>query len=204
MNLRETKFAVIDLETTGLKKNDEILAIAIVPMVGVKIYPGEVYYTLVKPKKFKIESCKFHGIEPRMLKDAPEFSEIVDTLYYNLNGKILVGFSVDFDYEILKTHMIREKKNLECKTLDVVNLEYTISELSSNSLTYEKLTFENLAKRYGLKISYRHNALSDAFTTAQIFQIQLLKLLKYGINSTNKLFEIYNECINKRIRFFIT
>lgn len=204
MNLKETKFAVIDLETTGLKKDDEILAVAVVPMTGVRIYPGEAYYTLVKPKRFRIESCKFHGIDPKMLKEAPEFSEIANTLHYNLNGRILVGFSVDFDYEILKIHLSKEKINLVCKTLDVVNLECIILELSSNSVRYEELTFENLAKKYGLKVSHRHNALFDAFTTAQIFQLQLLKLLKFGIRSTTKLFEIYDECVDKRIRFFIT
>ncbi len=39
-------------------------------------------------------------------------------------------------------------------------------------------------------MSYRHNALADAFITAQIFQIQLLKILKYGIKTIDKLFEL--------------
>ncbi|MCS7122031.1 MAG: 3'-5' exonuclease [Archaeoglobaceae archaeon] len=202
MTLRKTNFAVIDLETTGLKKGDEILAIAIVPMTGVKIYPGEVYYSLIRPKKFKFETCKFHGIDPKMLKDAPEFSEVAKIIYSNLSKKILVGYSVDFDYRILRIHLNREKLDLECKTLDVANLEYMISEIFGTPAKYEELTFESIAKKYGLEVKYRHNALSDAFITAQIFQNQLLKLLKHKIDSTAKLFEIYDESISRKIRFF--
>jgi hypothetical protein len=45
-------------------------------------------------------------------------------------------------------------------------------------------------KGYDLKQYYRHNAAADAFFAAQIFQIQMRKLLALGIESAEEVVQL--------------
>ncbi len=47
---------------------------------------------------------------------------------------------------------------------------------------------------YGLKEYFRHNALSDAFFAAQIFQMQLDRLWHAGIRTTDELIRAEKKC----------
>ncbi|MEM0353532.1 MAG: 3'-5' exonuclease, partial [Archaeoglobaceae archaeon] len=77
MNLREAKFASIDLETTGLNvEKDEIIAIGIVPIQGLTILASQSFYSLVKSKRSTLKAMKIHGISDDILKNAPSFEEI--------------------------------------------------------------------------------------------------------------------------------
>jgi DNA polymerase-3 subunit epsilon len=49
------------------------------------------------------------------------------------------------------------------------------------------LSFESMMERYAIKESYRHNALADAFFSAQMFQKQLLYLSERGVVTLGQL-----------------
>lgn len=201
MELRKAKFAVVDLETTGLNpKKDEILSIAIVPMTGLTIEIGKSKYFLLKPRKFRVESVTFHGLNPNALKSAPTFEEIAGEILDSLKGRVVVGHSVNFDCNFLKRKFREIDKEFECVALDIAALESVLAEMVGESVCFEDLTLDSLAKKYNMKTSYRHNAVVDALLAAQIFQIQLMKLLKYGINTLEKLIEVYELALDKRLR----
>jgi DNA polymerase-3 subunit epsilon len=182
MDLKNTKFCVIDLETTGLDiKTDEVIAFACVPVQELKLLVNNAYYTLIKPEKYNIESMRYHGISMDDLKNAPPFKEVAHQILKSLDG-IIVGHSVEFDY--------RFEKWLAKKT-DNPELD---------------LSIEKLMNRYGLNDYYRHNAFADAFFTAQIFQFETLKLSQHGIDSAKKILKIVTEAKysnnNNNVRFF--
>lgn len=190
MNIRKTQFVSIDLETTGLnQKKDEILAIGAVPISGTRILAGKSYYRLVKPDRFRIDTIRIHGLNPKELENAPKFSDIAHEVFSLIEGKIIVGYAVEMDYGFLKRAFKKEGYRLKNQTLDIIDLERGICYILGEKLPHE-MTLDNLARKYGVKTSYRHNALADAFITAQIFQIQLLRTIKYGIKSTEKLYEL--------------
>ncbi|WP_290624497.1 exonuclease domain-containing protein [Archaeoglobus sp. UBA230] len=190
MNIREANFISIDLETTGLnQKKDEILAIGAVPILGTRIMAGESYYTLVRPSKFRIDTIRIHGLNPKELENAPNFSEIAEEVFRLIKGRIIVGYAVEIDYNFLKRAFKIEGYKLKNQTLDVIDLERAVCYILGERPISE-MTLDNLAEKYGIKTPYRHNALADAFITAQIFQIQLLRSIKYGIKTIDKLFEL--------------
>ncbi len=161
MNLKDTKFCVIDLETTGLNtKTDEMIAFACVPVHELKLLVNNAYYTLVKPEKYNIKSMKYHGISIDDLKNAPTFKEVAYKILETLDG-IIVGHSVEFDYRFLKKSFkkigIKFKKNI----IDIVLIEKWLAK-KNNDLELD-LTIEGLMNRYGLNDYYRHNAFADAF-----------------------------------------
>jgi DNA polymerase-3 subunit epsilon len=190
MQLRETKFAAIDLETTGLNlKGDEILAVGIVPMDGTKILANEAYYTLINPKKFKIDTIKIHGLDPSGLKDAPRFEDVAGEIYRKIKDRILVGYAVEIDISFLKRALSDAGYELKNKYIDIIQVELALNERLGERYAWEDLTLDTLIRRYSIKSSFRHNALADAFFAAQIFQIQLVKIIKYGINTFEKFEE---------------
>jgi DNA polymerase III subunit epsilon len=203
MDLKNTKFCVVDLETTGLNiKTDEVIAFACIPVQELKLLVNNAYYTLIKPEKYNIESMKYHGISLDDLKNAPSFKEVAPKVFKALDG-IIVGHSVEFDYRFLKKSFkeigIKFKKNI----IDIVLIEKWLAK-KTNNIELD-LTIEGLMNRYGLNDYYRHNAFADAFFTAQIFQIETLKLSRYGIDSAKKILKIMNKVKysnNNNVRLF--
>lgn len=191
MDLKDTKFCVIDLETTGLNvKRDEIIAFACVPVQELKLLVNNAYYTLVKPEKYKIESMKYHGISINDLKKAPSFNEIANNILKTLDG-IIVGHSVEFDYMFLKKSFKKIGIKFEKDVIDIILIEKWLAKKEKDIKL--DVTIEGLMNRYGLNDYYRHNAFADAFFTAQIFQFETLKLSRYGIDSAKKILNIVNK-----------
>lgn len=177
----KAEFRIIDLETTGLSpKKDEILSIAIVPMTGWRIHIGDSFYSLIKPEKFNHRSIEYHGICPGDVNNAPSFEKIGRKIHEMLNGKIIVGYATAFDIEFLKRFFrkkLKIKLSLE-RHADISEIEAWIIRKKGIAISY-RLDFDAILKTYGIEPSSRHNALSDAYFTARIFQKQLKKLLEY-------------------------
>ena len=97
-------FAIIDLETTGGNHNSErIIEIGIVLHDG-KNKTGE-YTTLINPEK-EIGGfiSTFTGITNSMVRTAPKFEDVAETLLELLEGKIFVAYNAKFDYNFIKSY----------------------------------------------------------------------------------------------------
>ncbi|WP_456370218.1 3'-5' exonuclease [Geoglobus sp.] len=187
--MRDVNFAVVDVETTGLDlKRDEILSIAVIPMDGLRIMVGNSYHTFVKPESFRISSVKYHGITPDVLEDSPKFCEVADEILKRIEGRVVVGHGVSIDIGFLEKEFDRCGIRVKLqKSLDIAVVERVIGEIFGEKPTREDLTLEALARKYSVPLTYRHSAMADAYIEAQIFQIQMMRLMKYGINSLNAL-----------------
>jgi DNA polymerase-3 subunit epsilon len=86
------------------------------------------------------------------------------------------------------------------KIVDIALIEKWIIDHYGRRRADESLSFDVLLKRYELKEYYRHNALSDAFFSAQIFQIQCMK---HNIDTLEKLMEILRVCSASECAFVI-
>lgn len=90
-------FYVLDTETTGFRKIDEIVQIGIVDKNG-----EVVMNTLVKPTiPMPREVINIHSITDDMLTDAPDFSEIYTRLSVLLAGQPVVAYNMNFDWRLL-------------------------------------------------------------------------------------------------------
>jgi len=185
MILEEVRFCAIDVESTGLDtRHDENIAFASIPMTGGRILAGGSTYTLIRPAEYKIGSMKYHGISGGDLQAAPSFAEASESILKALDG-ILVGHSVEFDYRLLARLFKEVGIKLERETVDIIMLEKWLCRKAGQMCM--DLSFEAMMERYGLKESYRHNALADAFFAAQMFQKQLLHLSERGVVTLSQL-----------------
>lgn len=185
MDLKTAKFYAIDIETTGLDLGkDEIISFACVPIINLKILVRDTFYTLVKPKKYDYKAMRYHGISKDNLMDAPTFEDVSDRILKTLDG-ILVGHTVEFDFQFLKTAFKSLGARFKRDLIDIAMVERWLSlkrEIEGNDLS-----LDNMLATYGLEQYYRHNAAADAFFAAQIFQIQMREMRALGIDSAEKV-----------------
>jgi len=161
LNGRMSLYIYVDVETTGVKANDEIVSIGL-------IYEDKSSYDLVLPsKKIKPKAMAVHHITNEMVKTAPPIKEC-DTfkLLESLNdvNNILIihnaqliytmlektGFS--FKGEIIDTQKSTKHLIPECEYFELQYLRYELKLYKEE---------KDLAQDYSINL-FAHNALSDA------------------------------------------
>lgn len=160
-------YAILDVETTGGKFNEEgIIEIAVYRFDGEKI--TDTFISLVNPEKeihFYVQ--KLTGITNKMVRTAPKFYELAKRLVEITDETIIVAHNVAFDYRVIRTEFSRLGFNFQRPTLDTISLSRTlIPDMSSYSLG-------NLCTAVGIPLSDRHRAHGDARATVKLFQLLL-------------------------------
>lgn len=179
-------YAILDIETTGGKFNEEgITEIAIYKFDGHDIV--DQFISLVNPEKPIQEFVvKLTGINNKMLKNAPKFYEVAKRIIEITKDCILVAHNTSFDYRILITEFDRLGYQYNRNTLCTVELSKALI-LDQPSYSLGKLT-----KSLGIPMTDRHRASGDALATVQLFKLLLEK-------DTNKtIFENTIKYFDKR------
>ena len=162
-------YAVLDIETTGGKYNEEgITEIAIHKFDGLEVI--DQFISLVNPER-DIQPFveNLTGINSKMLKTAPKFHQVAKRIVEITEGTVLVAHNAQFDYRILRTEFRRLGYNFERKTLCTVDLsKKLIPDAESHSLG-------KLVRSLGIAVSDRHRANGDALATLKLFKLLLSK-----------------------------
>ena len=162
-------YAVLDIETTGGKYNEEgITEIAIHKFDGLQVI--DQFISLVNPER-DIQPFveNLTGINSKMLRTAPKFHEVAKRIVEITEGTVIVAHNAQFDYRILRTEFRRLGYNFERKTLCTVDLsKKLIPDAESHSLG-------KLVRSLGIAVSDRHRANGDAIATLKLFKLLLSK-----------------------------
>ena len=159
----------LDVETTGLEKEDRICSVGLIVAEGEKT---ETFYDLVRaPKKVPPAAMAVHHITNEMLKEAPEFGETAAARKLealNDTQTLLVGHNLAFDLQMLGKEGVTWQGGM-IDTLKCVKhlLGGEIEHFSLQYLRYElRLYREETAAAEALGIvPSAHHALSDALHT---------------------------------------
>jgi len=132
--MQRSDWLIMDTETTGLKQSgrnlasyDEIIQIGIIDPHG-----NTVFESLINPIKRRMaqDARDIHGIDFRMLKDAPRFREILPKLSDILNGKLVIAYNAEFEKQMLIQTCakipkeLREANDFQC-TMHCAMSEYS-------------------------------------------------------------------------------
>jgi DNA polymerase-3 subunit epsilon len=162
-------YAILDIETTGGKFNEEgITEIAIYKFDGHTIV--DQFISLVNPEK-EIQAfvVQLTGINNKMLRNAPKFYEVAKRIVEITTDCTLVAHNTTFDYRILGTEFRRLGFEFNRNTLCTVELSKKLI-LDQPSYSLGKLT-----TALGIPITDRHRASGDALATVQLFKLLLEK-----------------------------
>ena len=109
------------------------------------------------------------GINKKMLKNEPKFSDISKKIIDITNNCTLVAHNADFDYRVLRNEFTNIGVNFNRKTLCTIELS---KELLPEQDSY---SLGKLAASLGIKIEKRHRADGDAMATLKLFKMLLEK-----------------------------
>jgi len=158
-------YSVVDIETTGgVQGNNKITEIAVV-----QLQAGEVikqWASLINPERsIPPFITKLTGINAAMVRDAPCFADIADTLRGLLKGSVFVAHNVNFDYSFIRKEYAAIAQTFKMpKLCTVVESRKAFPKLPSYSLG-------NLAAHFELNLTNHHRALADATATAQLLKL---------------------------------
>ncbi len=191
-------YVVFDAEMTGLNyRRDSIIAIGAVRMSGAGIRAGETFYSLVRPiGKMPDETVTVHNITPDDLRTAPDMETVIAGFLDFIRDAVLVGHFLYMDLRFLNGYLKKHHgTRLKNPALDTHNLHEWLSENGSAFRkhfrgTSPKTDLFSVAAYYGIEVDAAHNALVDAFITAQLFQRFLWFFEPSGIYTLDDLLDI--------------
>jgi DNA polymerase III subunit epsilon len=167
---RRARFAVVDLETTGLDpKRDEIISFASVPIEDGRVIVGGVRTAVIRPKRMpEAETIRIHGLRPADLVNAPALPEVLDLILEALAGRVLVAHVAWVERGFLAAAINPAGLRLVAPVLDTAALARRVRGRDRRD-DAEPLPLSEAAAGLGLPVHRPHHAEGDALTTAQLF-----------------------------------
>ena len=160
-------FAIVDIETTGLRvKDDEILQIAVV-LQDWNSEPTHSWSTYVRPPRWLSRDLgphHVHGISRRHLVFALTPAKAIKKFADLTAGRIVVAHNAEFDTSFLRTAAAQQ--NIDLRWQGVVCTLKLSRKLDPQRQQTHKLA--TLCERYGIDLTHAHDALHDATATAQL------------------------------------
>ncbi len=184
----DTKFVVLDTETTGFDVNeDRILSIGALVLQQQSIQPKQAFEVFLKQERYSKESVKIHGIlKHSKIERIPELEALKITLD-SLQNSVLVAHHANYDVKMINNALKRNGlPKLKNKILDTSILySKTLSRKKQQELG-RHFTLDDLAEKYKISKKDRHTALGDAYITAIAFLHIIQKLKPATLNNLLK------------------
>ncbi|WP_282697932.1 DEDDh family exonuclease [Streptomyces sp. CC208A] len=159
-------YAVVDVETTGLARDDRIVSAAVYRLDA----RGDVedhWYTLVNPERDP-GPVWIHGLTSDVLEGAPLFAQIAEEFSARLDGRVLVAHNAMFDWQMIAREYARAER-----TAPVRQRLCTIALSKELALPLPNHKLESLAAHFGVVQRRAHDALDDARVLAEAFRPSL-------------------------------
>lgn len=187
--LDETRFAVVDVETSGLDPfKARLISIGALNVQGSRILLGQGFHAILRqPEPSADENILVHGIEGgKQLAGSDPATALIEFLKFC--GKApLVGFVAAFDQAVIEraTRQVLGIR-LANRWLDLAKLLPTLDAepaLKNGSL-------DAWMNRFQIESHARHDAMADALATAQLFLIVLAETRRRGVRSIRDLMRL--------------
>ena len=167
--MKKQEYAIVDIETTGGNaSHSRITEIAIIIHDGQKIINR--WETLINPQK-EIPAPIFAltGINNEMVKKAPIFDEVAETIFQLLTDRIFVAHNVNFDYSFVRHELAASGFKWKATKLCTVRAS---RKIRPGLLSY---SLGKLCRYLDIPLINQHRAGGDADATAILFS----KLLEW-------------------------
>ncbi|MFF1626869.1 DEDDh family exonuclease [Streptomyces sp. NPDC058272] len=167
-------YAVVDVETTGLARDDRIISAAVYRLNA----RGEVedhWYTMVNPERDP-GPVWIHGLTSEMLEGAPLFPDIAEEFAARLADRVLVAHNAVFDWSMIAREYARAEREAP-----VHQRLCTIALSKELGLPLPNHKLESLAAHFGVVQQRAHHALDDARVLAEAFRPSLRAAVSKGV-----------------------
>lgn len=150
------RFVVLDVETTGLGRADQIVEIGMV-IISPDGRRMDEWESLLRPSvPISPAAARVNSITQAMLQGAPTFVDALPDIARRIDGACIVAHNASFDTRMLRQDFSRHGAELDPG-----------SPIDTYSATRKKL--EEALRHYGIRASGSHRAMADASATAELF-----------------------------------
>jgi DNA polymerase-3 subunit epsilon len=182
----ETRFVVVDVETTGLRPyHDRLLAIGAVCVDRGLIRLHDTFeVTLRQDEPSAPENILVHGIDGTTQTSGVDAADALVAFLAFARKAPLVAFHAEFD-RVFVTRAMREalSAGLENSWLDLADLAPAlVPEHADHAQTLDDWT-----SIFAIENTARHQALADAVATAQLLQVVLGRASQAGLSRLAEL-----------------
>ena len=177
--LGDVRWAVIDCETSGLDPaRDRLLSVGAVMVRDATVDLQQVFQAKVRQTApSSRENILIHGIGADAQLDGRPLEEVVCAFDGFVGASLPVAFHAAFDAAVLRRHGVR----LQAKWLDLAALLPALFPRRKAKALDEWLA------EFGIAPHARHDALGDAFTTAQLMLVALHEGRRQGLRHAEDL-----------------
>ena len=188
LELSNTRFAFLDIETTGLSPwfGDRICQIAVIVTEGKRI--KRTLDLLLDPEReLSPSAIHVNGLDAASLKGKPRFADAADEIAYALSDAVIVCHNAKFDIQFLDNEYRKLGRTIEFPNLiDTLLLARAHYELPSYGLEHLSQDFQVSTYIQGSR------AFADAITMKNLF-FTMVDSLKEIDKSLDDLIDIYNS-----------
>jgi DNA polymerase-3 subunit epsilon len=158
-------YVVVDVETTGGKQpQHRITEIGAVKMINGEIV--DTWSSLINPQRHISKFItKLTGISNDMVKDAPLFSEVADSLSGFMQNCVFVAHNVNFDYGFFKQEYQRIDRRFVMPKL------CTVRESRKHFPGLKSYSLGNLCETFDIPLHSHHRAMCDAEAAAALLKM---------------------------------
>ncbi|MDP9681022.1 DEDDh family exonuclease [Streptomyces griseoviridis] len=159
-------YAVVDVETTGLARDDRIISAAVYRL-DARGAVEDHWYTLVNPERDP-GPVWIHGLTSDVLEGAPLFGDVAEEFAARLDGRVLVAHNAVFDWQMIAREYARARREAPVR-----QRLCTIALAKELALPLPNHKLESLAAHFGVVQRRAHHALDDARVLAEAFRPSL-------------------------------
>jgi len=167
--MKRDNFYVLDTETTGFGKSDEVVQIGIVDKQG-----NVVMNQLIKPSiPIPPDASGVHGIYDVDVEDAPSYKDVYIHLSKLVAGEVLIAYNMDFDWRLMQQSNARYrlpdfrtgKRHCAMKQYAKFNGKW-----NSRRRSYIWHKLGDAVMREGLNVENAHDAVGDVLMTLALIK----------------------------------
>jgi DNA polymerase-3 subunit epsilon len=165
-----TPLLAVDLELTGLdKNNDHIIAMGWTQVDRGRIQVGSSQYLLISAERSVGPSAAIHELMDSEVAQGQSISAGLEALFQAARGRLWVLHHAGLDVSFLKKACAQWARVLPpFIVLDTMRIEYRLRKRREIPVKHGDLQLGRIRSLYGLPRYTAHNALNDAFATAEL------------------------------------
>lgn len=184
MPLGEAGWAVIDCETSGLDPaRDRLLCVAAVRVEGARVLPGGFDALLRQREPSARDNIEVHGIGGDAQLGGCDPAEALPALLGFIGSATPVAFHAPFDAEVLRRVAATCGLKMQKNWLDLAQLAPVLFPVLGRNCK----ALDDWLAAFSIEHPRRHDALADAFATAQLFLVLLAAARAQGAQTTRDL-----------------
>ncbi|WP_166366296.1 3'-5' exonuclease [Pseudomonas akapageensis] len=191
-SLREQRWVVLDLETTGLNLNrDQVLSIGAVVIEDAAIDLGQQFERTLQCSDLKPgPSVLIHGLGPSAIAAGSNPADALLDLLQFIGDSPVLAFHAPFDQRML-TRALKDRLGfrLQHRFFDLAEL----APMLCPHATLREAALDDWTAYFGLQAQARHHASADALVTAELALILFSKARRQQIDSPQLLEQRLNQ-----------